>query len=349
MYTYCRCNGCYKIRIVMNSESCQGLLTPNPASMDAEQFGTVAEYASDYAWTVGITFNNGQRIDGFDIHLHRDDRYGVCISVLVHQRDVGRALRHLATNNLSRYILNSEVQFHLNRRYFELLHESVEGLPKETILKVFPETSLYGVLEKKKLRNYDPPHQLKLDEMFQMPALEAILTNPPLAPFILTGPFGTGKTRLIVRATHQVVCTDRNASILICVHHNQTANNYVEDYFGRLYETGNIPKYAYPVRMVPHPKKIPPNTKYYRHYYLPEQLKGEIQECQLVITTYTVAKILVERLRCKPGFFTHIFLDEAAQGPEPEAMMPLLLATKDTHIVLAGDHLQVLAQVLHVR
>jgi hypothetical protein len=336
-----RCNGYYKIRILMTNESCKGFLTPNEENkMDVESFGTVSEYAADFAWTVRITFNNGETIDGFDLHLHHNEQYGVCIALLIHERDVRRALRTLAQSNIEKFQFDAEVKFHLNRRYFELLHESVEALSKETILKVFPETNICGVLAKKKLPDYEPPHQLKLDEMFQTPALEMILSNPPLAPFILTGPFGTGKTRLIVRATHQIVCTDPGASILICVHHNQTANNYIEDYFGRLYESGNIPRHAYPVRMVPQPKKIPPHTKYYRHYYLPEQLRDEIQECQLVITTYTVAKILVERLKCKPGFFTHIFLDEAAQGPEPEVMMPLLLAAKDTHILLAGDHLQ---------
>lgn len=41
------------------------------------------------------------------------------------------------------------------------------------------------------------------------------------------------------------------------------------------------------------------------------------------------------------GFFTHILLDEAAQAMECETIMPLALATKNTRIVLAGDHMQV--------
>lgn len=43
------------------------------------------------------------------------------------------------------------------------------------------------------------------------------------------------------------------------------------------------------------------------------------------------------------GFFTHILLDEAAQAMECETIMPLALATKNTRIVLAGDHMQVSA------
>ena len=41
------------------------------------------------------------------------------------------------------------------------------------------------------------------------------------------------------------------------------------------------------------------------------------------------------------GFFTHVLLDEAAQAMECETIMPLALATKNTRIVLAGDHMQV--------
>ena len=44
------------------------------------------------------------------------------------------------------------------------------------------------------------------------------------------------------------------------------------------------------------------------------------------------------------GLFTHILLDEAAQAMESETIMPLALATKNTRIVLAGDHMQVLPQ-----
>ena len=36
------------------------------------------------------------------------------------------------------------------------------------------------------------------------------------------------------------------------------------------------------------------------------------------------------------GYFTHIFLDEAAQALEAETIMPLSLATEKTCVVLAG-------------
>jgi len=41
------------------------------------------------------------------------------------------------------------------------------------------------------------------------------------------------------------------------------------------------------------------------------------------------------------GFFTHIFLDEAAQALECDMLIPLSLAGPKTRVVLAGDHMQV--------
>jgi len=46
-------------------------------------------------------------------------------------------------------------------------------------------------------------------------------------------------------------------------------------------------------------------------------------------------------MSCISGFFTHIFLDEAAQALECEMLIPLSLAGPKTRVVLAGDHMQV--------
>lgn len=47
------------------------------------------------------------------------------------------------------------------------------------------------------------------------------------------------------------------------------------------------------------------------------------------------------RFHCISGFFTHIFLDEAAQALECDMLIPLSLAGNKTRVVLAGDHMQV--------
>ena len=45
------------------------------------------------------------------------------------------------------------------------------------------------------------------------------------------------------------------------------------------------------------------------------------------------------------GCFTHILLDEAAQAMECETIMPLALASPNTRVVLAGDHMQLSPEV----
>jgi superfamily I DNA and/or RNA helicase len=66
----------------------------------------------------------------------------------------------------------------------------------------------------------------------------------------------------------------------------------------------------------------------------------ELANKTVIVTTLVTADMLV-KCGVKPGFFTHIFIDEAAQAMEVETLIPLSLATKETKVVLAGDHLQV--------
>ena len=40
-------------------------------------------------------------------------------------------------------------------------------------------------------------------------------------------------------------------------------------------------------------------------------------------------------------YFTHILIAEGAQTREPETIAPLIMANKDTRIIIAGDSQQV--------
>lgn len=67
--------------------------------------------------------------------------------------------------------------------------------------------------------------------------------------------------------------------------------------------------------------------------------KEDIMRYRIVVVTLNISMELAA-LDLPKGYFTHIFLDEAAQAMECEAIMPLALATENTRIVLAGDHMQ---------
>ena len=70
----------------------------------------------------------------------------------------------------------------------------------------------------------------------------------------------------------------------------------------------------------------------------------DVRGCRIVVTTTTTAKEVATLPRLR-GYFTHILIDEAAQVLETEAIIPLILATPSTCVVLAGDHIQTGPQV----
>ena len=65
---------------------------------------------------------------------------------------------------------------------------------------------------------------------------------------------------------------------------------------------------------------------------------------QIIVSTFGAAHFFTKMKELK-GHFTHIFIDEAAQALECEILTPLVLATRETCIVLAGDHLQMRQEV----
>lgn len=46
---------------------------------------------------------------------------------------------------------------------------------------------------------------------------------------MVSGPFGTGKTRTLCEAVHLLMKYSPTAKVLVCTHVNQTADNYVQD------------------------------------------------------------------------------------------------------------------------
>lgn len=67
--------------------------------------------------------------------------------------------------------------------------------------------------------------------------------------------------------------------------------------------------------------------------------------CRYRLVIVTLATSIHLNILELNGYFTHIFIDEAAQALETEVLMPLSLATNKTCIVLAGDHMQISPKV----
>ena len=83
-----------------------------------------------------------------------------------------------------------------------------------------------------------------------------------------------------------------------------------------------------------------PPPGYEKYYKTAKRMQRYACDVQLIVTTLATSRHLDGII--KQGHFTHILIDEGAQSREPEAVAPLTLANRDTKIVIAGDHKQVI-------
>ena len=227
------------------------------------------------------------------------------------------------------------VCFILKHSYFKNLHTSLDRIGLNTISCLIP-----GCLQSEQVKLPRTPHPnvecLWLDKEYQLLALKKMMACDNSAPFLLTGPFGTGKTRVLATAAINFLKSPDN-HILICTSHLQSADAYIDNYFGPMKEDNKIPFDVKPIRLIGMDYNYSGKDQY-RYLVKTAHDKEEIKWSRLIITTLLTAPQLVH-LRVKR--FTHILIDEGAQTREPEAIAPLGLADDNTKIVIAGDHLQV--------
>ena len=242
-------------------------------------------------------------------------------------------------------------EFEVKHNYFDILHKAVVDIPHSMILKVVPsEESTKSTPKHSSMERKAKPHHQKhsnLDDSGQIQALHLILNSSPSVPVIVTGPFGSGKTKLLGHAAYEFVSngliTKKPTKILICAHHYYTIEKITEI----LAQEFRMKPGVTVVQIVPNDFKRELSNIVYcnisnftndvkRGHYIRDQIL-------VVITTYTTSLQVASVLSSNycPFRFTHILLDEAAQVREPECIAALALGDKTTKVVLAGDSKQV--------
>ncbi|XP_036281818.1 helicase with zinc finger domain 2 [Pipistrellus kuhlii] len=239
-----------------------------------------------------------------------------------------------------------EVQFQVDPMTFRLWHEAVDALPEERL--VVPHLPACAL---PRLRPSPPAwhgnHKQKL-------AVELIASSGPgggrpVAPLLIYGPFGTGKTYTLAMASLEVI-REPHTKVLICTHTNSAADIYIQEHFHSYVSSGH-PE-ATPLRVMytdRPPSQTDAATLQYccltedRRAFRPPT-RAELERHRVVVTTTSQAR----ELRVPPGFFSHILIDEAAQMLECEALTPLRYALPGTRVVLAGDHMQVTPRLFSV-
>ena len=189
---------------------------------------------------------------------------------------------------------------------------------------------------------------LELDEQSQQPALSRVVSSGSRDPVLISGAFGTGKTRLLAVATYHFIEEGRQKKVptrvLIACHHQVTADTFIEEYFGKMIENRSNRWNVKLVRITRARYSV--FKRKYSHVYsnlyeFRDVFFTKYAEEELVVVVTTLLTALKLQNTVRDNFFTHILLDEAAQAREPEAIAPLSMANQDTKIVIAGDDHQV--------
>lgn len=163
----------------------------------------------------------------------------------------------------------------------------------------------------------------------QQSAVTRIVTHRYRRPFLILGPFGTGKSTTLAAATLSVVHHTRTSRVLLCAMTNSGADVLL----------GKLAEHLNPTQLF---RAAAENyeARKHREYYRPDErlkTKQELEQFRVIVTTCDFAAHLYG-LGVSP--FSHVFLDEAGQLIQPRAMIPLCLANEWTNIVMAGDYHQ---------
>ncbi|XP_056456855.1 putative helicase mov-10-B.1 isoform X2 [Gadus chalcogrammus] len=157
------------------------------------------------------------------------------------------------------------------------------------------------------------------------------------APYLVFGPPGTGKTVTLVEAIRQVEKTHASCHILACAHTNSAADLLCEKIMNPKVKVYRLYAKSQETEINQNLQRAQFNCNWGEGgIYIPD--KEELEKHKIMVTTlFSASRLVTEGI--PPGFYSHIFVDEAGQPAEPEGVIPLagLLDPKRGQVVLAGD------------
>ena len=243
----------------------------------------------------------------------------------------------------------AEVQFQLNRLPMCEMHLAIDKLHDLSL--VYPDTNRQVKIPWTPLKYWNNDEEISQSRL-NAKQREAVLaiTSPaevPLPPILLIGPYGTGKTFTLAQSM-KMLLRQEGTKILVCTHSNSAADLYIRDYLDPFITSNSSVKL---LRIYYTNRWVQTVHTTVQKYCLIENngfkypAKEDIRRCDIVVTTLGTSRYL-STIGLKIGTFSHIFIDEAAQALECEAVMPLALALPfRTRVVLAGDHMQLSPEV----
>ena len=275
---------------------------------------TAMDYASYCRAEVLLTFQNG---------------YQHATSILEspdYEKDA-LVLRTFPSNLFSRNHgeLCASAHFDIGHHSYKHQHKAIESVDECTLAKIFPSNPGASSRVTKVANKGSFP----LDREYQLKALNQMLSCNCAAPYLLLGPFGTGKTYLLAAAVAKLLEARENR-ILVCTHRKRGADSIYKNLQERMIRNT--------ARMVGSTDAAE-RLKFFGTTAIVPSI--EAADYSVLVTTFGVAGNLVELVLDDQIHFTHILIDEGAQCPEPEALGALVLANNDTKVIIVGDSKQV--------
>ncbi|KAF8632166.1 hypothetical protein AX17_004907 [Amanita inopinata Kibby_2008] len=230
------------------------------------------------------------------------------------------------------------VHFKLNRIPLRRQHHALDMVFQEDRV-LFPTrqhaTSINSPLALRLVPRYHNPDIATNPQQSQ--AVISIVKLPPGSPtFTIFGPCGTGKTSTVIEAILQILDSNPGTRVLACAPSNSAADLITTKLSSSLNKEKMF-RFNAPSR---YKNQVP--DKVLGYSFLKDDIHFGVPMIRIkhfrVIVSTCVSASFAAGIGMPRGHFTHIFIDEAGQATEPEAMISIkTLADNATNIIIAGD------------
>ena len=277
------------------------------------------DYASYNRADVVVTFPSGYQFSSSVLDTPDYDEHALVLRTMP-----SKLYPQNLDKSIPRFIVS--VHFDVSHSHNKHQHNAIESAGDCTLAKIFPSNLSTA---SSSVTTFSTARSFSLDKEYQSIALNRMLSCNSKAPYLLLGPFGTGKTYLLA-ATVSKLTEARGNHVLVCTHRRRGADG--------IYKTLQDRRIRNVARMV----GSADDAERLKFFGTAAIIPGrEAANYSVVVTTFGVAGNLVELVHKREMHFSHILIDEGAQCPEPEALGALVLADDNTKVIIVGDNKQV--------
>ena len=138
-------------------------------------------------------------------------------------------------------LCNVGIEFEVKHSFFNYLIKSVNNIQTAIIGRIIPSYDKFKKISISSANCSSELHSLErfnisLDDKQTNGLLKIMACDSESPPVLISGAFGTGKTRLLAVAAYCLMkkgaATNTPTRVLICAHHQATLDNLFENYFG---------------------------------------------------------------------------------------------------------------------